>query len=225
MTDTAAVRPMIFSHSGIKNFETCPRKFYEEKIIKRFPQKPTAATLYGEQFHTAAELFVKDQLPVPAEFQFAMPLLQYLATRPGDKHTELEMAVDSNLRPVGFHSPDAWIRGIADIVVVNGTKAYVGDYKTGNDKYPDKDQLRLMSLLVFAHFPEVQTIKSALFFVLKGSRVDAKMDRTECDAGWQQYRERTALMEQAHATGVWNSKQNGLCKKYCPVTDCPFNGG
>ena len=70
-----------------------------------------------------------------------------------------------------------------------------------------------------------ELIPAALFFVLKGSRVDAKMTRGECAAGWQDYRERTALMEQAQATGVWNAKQNGLCKNYCPVTDCPFNGG
>lgn len=225
MTTEATVRPLIFSHSGIKNFETCPRKFYEERITKRFPQGPTAATLYGEQFHSAAELFIKEGTPVPDEFQFSMPLLNYLAQRAGTKHTELEMAVDIHTTPVGFRASEAWIRGIADIVIVDGNKAYVGDYKTGSDKYPDKDQLKLMSLLVFAHFPEVQHVKASLFFVLKGTRVDFKMARGECDAGWQEYRERTALMEQAQATGVWNAKQNGLCKKYCPVTECPFNGG
>jgi RecB family exonuclease len=221
----ATARPLIFSHSGIKNFETCPRKFYEEKIVGRFPQKPTAATLYGEQFHSAAELFIKEGLAVPDDFKFAMPLLEYLAGKEGDKHTELEMAVSTDLTPVAFKSPDAWIRGIADIVIINGDKAWVGDYKTGSDKYPDRDQLKLMSLLVFAHFPAVQTIKSALFFVLKGSRVDFKMTRDQCEAGWQDYREKTALMEGAKASGVWNPKQNGLCKNYCPVTSCSFNGG
>lgn len=209
----------------MKNFETCPRKFYEEKITKAYPQTGSPATLYGEQFHLAAEMFVKEGAPLPDEFRFALPLLQYLVGKAGDKYPEYEMAVTHDLRPVGFKDPSAWIRGIADIVIVSGETAYVGDYKTGGDKYPDKDQLRLMSLMVFAHFPQVMKVKAALFFVLKNTKVDTVMTRDQCEAGWQDYRERTALMVRAQTTGVWNPKQNGLCKKYCPVKSCEFNGG
>ena len=57
------------------------------------------------------------------------------------------------------------MRGIADLLIVDeeSLTAWVVDYKTGKDKYPDKEQLTLMSLMVFAHFPIIRVVKSACY--------------------------------------------------------------
>ena len=134
------------------------------------------------------------------------------------------MGVTSDLQPCEFNAPNRWVRGIADLLIINDDNltARVVDWKTGSDKYPDKDQLVLMSLMVFAHFPHIRSVSSALFFVVKGTMVKHKMDREEAGDAWWRYRERVAKLEMAHSNDVWNPTQSPLCG-WCPVTTCPLN--
>ena len=45
--------PGPWSYSGIKLYDTCPRKYQSEKVTKEVPFKDTTATLYGKEIHTA----------------------------------------------------------------------------------------------------------------------------------------------------------------------------
>ena len=47
------------------------------------------------------------------------------------------MALTYNKTPCDFKSEDRWVRGIADLVIVDGTTCFYIDYKTGSNKYPD----------------------------------------------------------------------------------------
>jgi hypothetical protein len=96
------------------------------------------------------------------------------------------------------------------------------DWKTGSNRYPDRDQLRLMSLMVFAHFPHIRQVKSALLFVVKDDMVKHSMLRGEAEDEWQKYRERVAKLESSHENGVWNPTRTPLCG-WCPVKDCAYN--
>jgi hypothetical protein len=98
------------------------------------------------------------------------------------------------------------VRGIADLLIIDddGLKARVVDYKTGNDKYPDRDQLTLMSLMVFAHFPHIRQVNSALLFVVKNSMVTQTMTVEEKDFNWWRYRERVAKLAASYDNDVWN---------------------
>ena len=100
--------------------------------------------------------------------------------------------------------------------------ARVVDYKSGNNKYPDREQLRLMALMVFAHFPHIRRVSGALLFVVKEDMAKASFMVGEAEEYWWDYRERVARIEQAHETGVWNPKQSPLCG-WCPCKDCEFN--
>jgi hypothetical protein len=51
--------------------------------------------------------------------------------------------------------------------------------KTGNNKYPDRDQLVLMSVMVFAHFPHIRRVNSALMFIVKNDFVKMTMTSDE----------------------------------------------
>jgi RecB family exonuclease len=116
------------------------------------------------------------------------------------------------------------VRGIADLLIINDDNltARVVDYKTGNNKYPDRDQLVLMSLMVFKHFPHIRKVKSALLFVVKNDMVTMEMSHEDAGDAWWRYRERVIKLEVAHETGVWNPNQTPLCG-WCPVTSCEFN--
>jgi hypothetical protein len=75
---------------------------------------------------------------------------------------------------------------------------------------------------VFAHYPEVQQVNSALLFVVKNSMIKHKVKREDVDKLWWEYRERVSRIEASHANEVWNPKQSGLCP-WCPVKTCEFH--
>lgn len=214
------------SYSTIKAYETCPRQFHEVKVLKKYPREETEATIYGTQLHEQAERFIRDGKPLDESFKFLQPIMDSLGAMPGRKFCEHEMGVTEKLEPCGFSDPNYWVRGIADLLIVNDDNltARCFDYKSGNDKYPDTDQLMLMSLLTFAHFPHIRKVSSGLLFVLKGTSSKHTVHREQQEDLWWRWRERVARLDASLYHGVWNPKSSGLCKKHCPVLTCEFNG-
>lgn len=215
-----------WSHSSLKQFETCQRQYHEIKVLKKWPFEQGEQALYGEQLHLAAELYVKDGTALPPQFAFIKPVLDALLAKKGTKYPEHEMALDEQLNVVPWDSPDVWVRGIADLLIIDEEEgvAWCIDYKTGSDRYPDTNQLDLMSLMVFKHFPEVHEVRSALLFVVKNSMTKHKVVKEQEAALWWKYRERVASIASCMDTGVWRPKQSGLCKKFCQVLSCEYNG-
>jgi len=217
-------KPVTWSHSSLKDYEGCARRYHEVKVLKKYPFVETDATRYGTVLHKAAEDYVADGTPIPPEFEFVTATLDALIAKPGRKIAELQMALTQDLQVCSWTSADAWARGIADLLIIDDENmtAWVVDYKTGNDKYPDRDQLRLMSLMVFKHFPHIRKVNSALLFVVKNSMVKHSMTVDEADAEWWRYRERVAKIEASIANDVWNPTRTPLCG-WCNVGDCEFN--
>jgi hypothetical protein len=213
-----------WSHSGLKDYEGCARRYQEVKVLKNYPFTYTVHTIYGKQVHESAELYVRDGKPLPPEHEFMKPILDSLLKKEGRKLAEYEMGLREDLSPCDFKADDVWVRGIADLLIIDddGLKAWVIDYKTGNNKYPDKDQLILMSLMVFAHFPHIRQVNSALLFVVKGTAVKHKMTLDEVEFHWWRYRERVAKLAASYANDVWNPNSTPLCG-WCPVKSCEFH--
>jgi RecB family exonuclease len=134
------------------------------------------------------------------------------------------MALDEKLNPVGWFDKTVWVRGIADLLIIDDENltAWVVDYKTGNNKYPDRDQLKLMSIMVFKHYPHIREVKSALLFVVKEDMVKHSMSVDEADAEWWKYRERVGRIAASMDADVWNPTRTPLCG-WCPVKSCEFN--
>lgn len=213
-----------WSHSGLKKFEQCARQYHEVTVLGKHPFKDTHATIYGKDVHKAIEDYGRDGTPIPEQYSFVLPVVDVLLAKSGRKLFEHEMALTKDLKPCGFKDANRWVRGIADLLIIDDDNltARVIDWKTGNDKYPDRDQLTLMSLMVFAHFPHIRSISSALFFVVKGSMIKHRMERDQSDAAWWEYRQRVAKLEASYANDVWNPNRTPLCG-WCPVTTCPMN--
>lgn len=215
-----------WSYSRMKGFETCPKQYYHVTVRKEYPFKETDATRYGTEFHKAAEDYMRDSdTPIPPRFSFAQGMLDALKAKPGDKHCELKMGLTADLKPCGFFDSDVWFRGIVDLLIIDGEKAWVVDYKTGKSaKYADTGQLQLMALAVFAHYPQVKRVKAGLVFVVADAFVPADYNVADHDTLWAPWIKRYAALEAAHANDVWNPKPSGLCRAHCPVVDCPHNG-
>jgi len=213
-----------WSHSSLKDYEGCARRYHEVKVLKKYPFQETEATRYGTDVHEAIEFYIKDNTPIPAKYAQFKPIVDAMLQKSGRKLAEYEMALTKELKPCKWDTEDAWVRGIADILIVDDDDltAWVGDWKTGNNRYPDRDQLVLMSLMVFAHFPHIRKVNSALLFIVKNDMVKMQMHRDQADAFWWKYRERLARLEASHANDVWNPTQTPLCG-WCQVTGCEFH--
>lgn len=207
-------------------FETCPRQYGEITVYKRFKNEFTSTKgEYGDRLHKAADAYIHYGGTIDAEFEYLRPTLDILRSNPGTKHTEHKMGITHALEPVGWNDSSRWFQGIADLLIVSDSPvARVLDYKTGDAKYADTDQLELMALLVFSHFPHVKLVKGRLLFVLSQKTRDRNVDISERDRLLQKYRERDARRVAAIENDNFPMKESGLCKKHCVVVSCVHNG-
>ena len=214
-----------WSFSRLKSFEQCPKQFYHMKIAKDYSEPETDAMRYGTEAHLAAEEFIRDGKPVPVKFAYMKDVLEALNRRRGNKITEIKMGLTQELEPCGFMSKDVWWRGIADLVITDGSTAWIVDYKTSKSaKYADKGQLELMALSTFKYFPNIKTINAALIFTKAKKFVKHKYTDDMIDSLWDKWLSKFRRMEVAYETDTWNAHPSGLCKRHCAVIECVYNG-
>lgn len=210
-----------WSFSSLKQYINCPRQYYEVKVQQNFKVRETEQIRYGNEVHKALEDYVRDGTPLVKNYERFKPMVDALLMAEGTKYPEHEMALDINKEPCDFHSPDYWVRGIADLLIINGDAAYVVDYKTGSAKYPDPKQLQLMALMTFAHFPEVNTVRGGLLFVLHNVFITRVYNREYSDELWRMFEPDLKRLELSLENGNWMPKPTPLCG-WCPVNTCEF---
>lgn len=210
-----------WSYSSLKTYLNCPKQYYEVKVAQNFVQKDTHHTIYGKEVHKALEEYVKTQTPLPKNYEFIKPVLDSLIDIPGDKYPEQEMALNAAREPCDFTSPDYWVRGIVDLLIVDGSDAFIIDYKTGNPRYADPKQLKLMALMTFAHFPNVENIKGGLLFVSKNTFIPENYVREEITKYWASFANELERLKLSFESAIWPPNPSGLCG-FCPVSTCNF---
>ena len=214
-----------WSYSSISLFQQCPRKYHRLRIVKDIVEPPQEHLLYGSAVHKAAEEYIRDGTPLPEKFSQFQAQLDAMKSLPGEKHCEYEMGLKKDFTPCGFHDPDVWARGIADLLVINGDKARIIDYKTSkSSQYADTKQLELLSLLTFKHFPEIKSIKAGLLFLIAEDLVPRTYNSEDQSEAWIKWITPVRALEAAMENDVWNPKPNFTCRKFCAVKDCEHNG-
>jgi hypothetical protein len=216
---------IIWSYSSLKTFQQCPRKYYHTKIAKDIKEPDTKATLYGKRMHTVAEEYIRDGTPIPLEFDYLEPTLKTLANIPGEKHCEVKLGLTRDFKACDFDAPDVWWHGIADLVIINEEKglAHSVDYKTSKSaRYADIKQLDLVAAGIFAKFPQVKKIKSALVFVVSKEFVKSDHNKEQELHYVAQMLPDIKRIESSLKTNVWNPVSGPLCR-FCAVKDCEYN--
>lgn len=216
-----------WTYSQLDSFESCPRKFYHLKVAKDVKEPPTVHTEWGTTVHTAFENYMLHGTPLPEGMTQWQPIATKISQLPGQKLTEYKYALDRSFQPTDWKN--AWTRGIADLVVIHKDRAAVMDYKTGKRK--PTEQLDLYAAYVFHYYPQVEAVNTG-FVWLKERKIDwnvSKPDRkaftrAELPIIWQALLPRVHKLESAYERDRWPAKTSGLCKAWCPVTSCEFNG-
>lgn len=224
--DGSAIRKAFsWSYSRLKNFETCPKKHWHVDIQKDVPVEQSEQLDYGNAVHKWLAEFISEGKPLP---QHAQADLQewgdWIRDMPGKKLVEQQLAIDENFGKCEWFGKQAWFRGVADVVVLNGPVALIVDWKTGKI-VEDSQQLALTAACVFAHFPEVQKLASVFVWLKEDAKTTATYTRAEMPAMWNNLWPRIQNLKQAHDMTNYPPKPGGLCKRYCPVVKCPHHGG
>jgi len=211
-----------WSFSGLKDFINCPRQYYEVKVAQNFVKKVTQKMLYGTEVHKALEDYARDGTKLPLFYERYKPLLDTLLTIPGKRYLEYKMALTADKKPCDFDAPDYWVRGIVDFMVIEGDTAFIVDYKTGSNKYPDMKQLKLMALMTFAHFPQVKHVKAGLLFVAHDHFMPEEYTVDQSEQMWGVFAPDIARLKHSMESDSWPPNPTPLCR-WCPVVSCQFN--
>ena len=211
-----------WSFSSLKDFIGCPKRYQEVKVLNNYEFQPTEATTYGNKVHAALEAYVKTGAELPDNYKRYQGYVDAIIEIPGTKYPEYRMALDIEGKPCKWGSKDRWVRGIADLIVIDGEDAYIIDYKTGSANYPDPNQLKLMALMVFAYFPEVQKINAALMFIMHETIVDEQYSRDQIDELWEVFFPHLERLKLSYENDTWPANPTALCR-FCPVVTCDFN--
>ena len=211
-----------WSYSGLKDYVNCPRQYYVVKVAKNFTKRPTQQMLYGTAVHKALVDYVGEGKPLEKNYERYQPMLDALLTIEGERLPEYRMAINTELEPCTWGAEDYWVRGIVDLLVLGDDTAYIVDYKTGSAKYPDVNQLKLMSLMTYAHFPKVEHIKAGLLFVAHNTFINEVYHRDQSEDLWKDFLPDLERLKLSYDNDKWPENPTPLCG-WCPVTTCQFH--
>ncbi len=220
-------KPLPWSHSSLSGFETCPRQYEELKVLRNYQDKKNPASIWGDEFHKAAEAYLKGASLAPVMEPYR-DYLDKFANRCHDLDGELlvekEYGLNVNLVPCEFLGPDVWARGIIDVLTLSGTCAYVDDHKTGKNRKKDLQQLIIFALLVFYHHPEIQTAHCAFHWIQLQAIDTETFYRHQIPELWATLIPKLQRYKKSFDVGVFPAKPSGLCKKHCAVESCEYWG-
>lgn len=221
------------SYSRLSTFEQCGTKFEHLYVLKDVTDSGSEATVYGTRVHEALEDYSKAVVSGVAiaeqalsdgkkyrEITKFLPVANAILRQPGDKYFEYQMALDADRDPCDWFAPEVWLRGIADVLIVDGDTAFIGDWKTG--KVRDNPlQLKLFACMVMAMFPKVNKVTTAFIWLLYDDVTTMRFSRDDLPDLWGSLDPRLAAVQDAVDLGVFKSKPSPLCN-WCPAKGiCP----
>jgi hypothetical protein len=208
-----------WSFSRLKNYETCPKRYYEIDIQKNY--KESSAQLdWGGKVHEAMADAIKTGTPLPTDIPFQR-WINSVNKFKGEKLVEQKWALTKEFQPTEWFSPLAWFRSVGDFVGIAAPGALILDWKTGKPTR-DSQQLMLTAACVFAFHPDVHEVDSGFVWLKDDAITSEHYTRADMPKHWMDIIPRVQRMEQATATLTFPPQPDRLCKKYCPVSSCPF---
>lgn len=223
VTTHAGPKPFSWSYSKKKNFLTCAKRHWHVDIQKDVKEESTEELLWGNQLHEALAMRVGKNIPLPAGMDIYEPLAQRMARLPGQVMVEQKYAINQDFSACTYFDKKTWYRSVADIAAVNGPVAYAGDYKTGKI-IEDGGQLTMLGVTMFAHYPSLMAIRTEYLWLKHDAVTRVDIRRSDIPAILAKELPVVKQMQKAQEDNNYPPKPGGLCKKYCPVKQCPHWG-
>lgn len=220
---------MPISFSRLSTFEQCGLKFDYLYVRKLVQDTGSAATEFGTRVHSAlekaglaltadavsaedAERMLDDMMALEQDVEVRkyLPLVAKIAFRPGRKFWEYQMAITQDRQVCGWFAQDVWLRGIADVLVVDGDTAWCVDWKAGKVRL-SPTQLQIFALLIFLHFPEVKKVNTSYVWLVHDEVTNTVYERRFAESMWTALMPRFDALQDAVDLGVFRPKTGPLC--------------
>lgn len=209
-------RPFIGTFTNLQAFRNCEHAMYRRYIKKDIPYVETEAMKFGNEIHAAFEQRLGAKRPLPDAMRqwerFVVPFDRY------EVLVEQKLGMTERARVTGYWDGDVYFRGKADAVVLQASKAFICDWKTGNSKFEDPFELATNALLLKVKFPELQTVIGSYAW-LKENRMSRQYDLSDFKGTFMEIRHLMDLVLEKRKSGEWVKKKSGLCG-HCSVEDC-----
>ena len=174
--------------------------------------------------HKALELRVGSGKDLPTNLKHLEPIAAKFANAPGQKFVEQQLALTKDLTPTGWFDKNVWIRAIVDLAIINGSKAVIVDWKTGKVDDDFTQQRAAATVLMQCH-PEVDVVQMMYYFTAHKKLTHEELHREDIKHVWARLLPRIKKYTYAHQHDEFPARPSGLCKRHCPITSCPHNGG
>lgn len=218
-------KPFSFTYTKLKNYETCPKRYYEIDYAKSVKESESDQLKWGNAAHKALAKRCSENVPLPEGMEDFEKWCARV-TSGGNNATilvEQKLAIDKEFNKCDWKASTAWYRGIGDVIKIVGDVALIVDWKTGK-VLEDSVQLALMAQCVFAHYPEVQRVRSEFIWLKHDATTREDFSRENMISLWNVLLPRVKQLQHAHETMTFPPKPGGLCRRHCPVQSCPHWG-
>lgn len=217
------MKPFAWSYSKYKAYDVCPKRHYEVDIAKHFTDDSTQLQ-WGNEVHAALAKAALRTEPLPESMVSYQHWIDQVITGSAAKiEVEQKYAMTKDFQPTSWFAPNVWFRGIADLLLINGSVALARDYKTGKMQH-DSRQLMLMAQCIFVHKPEIKRIKTEFVWLKDNCVTPEFFNRDTIAREWPPLLPGIKAMEDAALTMTYPPKPGKLCARWCPVNSCPFWG-
>jgi hypothetical protein len=219
MGKPSSVYPLSFSKMKIG--EQCDLRYDYQYHSKTVKDPGSDASRFGDRVHKAFEKYLRDGEELPDNLAKFKTLLDKLGSLPGQKYYEYQMAVSLEKEPCDWWAKDCSWRAKIDLISIDGDTASVGDWKTGKPSL-DTEQMKLTAALVLATFPQINTVKTAYFWLYHQSPPQTMVfTRDMLPILWAHFDKKADRLQHVVDEGVFRAKPSGLCP-WCPAYEvCP----
>ena len=208
-----------WSYSVLSMFEQCRKKYFHLKVVKDIKDSDSSFSSEGKEVHDAMFKRVIKGEPLPLPIRHFEKWASAFEKRKGEKHGEMKLCLNNKFEPVAWFAPDAWVRAVVDLLIVDGSTATIVDWKTGKKRI-DWTQLMLTAAIVSQLMPEITKFNVVFVWLNSGEVSHESIEKSAIRGIWQDILPRVKEIELAKRTTDFPATESGLCR-YCPVHTCP----
>ncbi len=214
---------LVWSHTFLDSFETCPHEAYHKYVLKDLPrEKKSQAQLDGIEIHETFDLRLRTKKPLPDKFAKHEPLILALerAAEGRTLESEKRMAINAQGEPCDFFAKDVWGRGTADVVIHGDNAGFVFDWKNGKVREDDAELSR-HALLLKCHYPGLKVVTGSHGW-LQENRPGKPHDLSNFGATFNGIKATMRTIDMLPEGKEWPKNPSWKCG-WCPVKKCEHN--
>lgn len=153
-----------WSHSRLRDFESCPKKF-EFKHIQKIKEETSPALERGKVIHDRLSKYLKGEVDLHPDHEFWRSELDYMKLKKAE--SELKLGFYNDWSEATFFAKKVWLRIVADALhAEDGNVVCIVDFKTGKYKPEDNiDQLELYAAAAFHLYKEAVGVNVKLMYI------------------------------------------------------------